>query len=155
MSNLVYHQRLQAEALSLVAAKTRASLMVEGELPEEGLAALDGDGGDVFLALARKLADPGSDLADERSLEALFAAARAATLEEDEVLANAWGGALNLAAADARASASPMLPEPTAAVAVPSLGQLVRFEQLAEALRRRQRHRWRAVAPEQLQLFAA
>src|SRR5206468_2602818 len=49
---LTYEGTLQAEALALVAAKTRASLMVAGELPEEGLAALDGDGGDVYLALA-------------------------------------------------------------------------------------------------------
>jgi SNF2 family DNA or RNA helicase len=41
---LTYAGTLQTDALGLVAAKTRASLMVEGELPEEGLAALDGDG---------------------------------------------------------------------------------------------------------------
>ena len=58
---LAYEGTLQAEALGLVAAKTRASLMVEGELPEEGLAALGGDGGDVFLELARRLADGGDD----------------------------------------------------------------------------------------------
>ncbi len=40
----VHDRTLQAEALSLVAAKARASLMVEGGLPEEGLAALEGDG---------------------------------------------------------------------------------------------------------------
>src|SRR4051794_30591908 len=73
---LAYDGTLQADALGLVAAKTRASLMVEGELPEEGLAALDGDGGDVFLALARRLANPASGAEDQaRSLEALFAEA--------------------------------------------------------------------------------
>src|SRR5207302_8852341 len=74
---LTYAGTLQAEALGLVAAKTRASLAVEGELPEEGLAALDGDGGDVYLALARRLVAVG-DGTDGRapSLEALFAEAR-------------------------------------------------------------------------------
>ena len=42
--------RMQAEALALVAAKLRASLAVEGELPADGLAALEGDGADVVLA---------------------------------------------------------------------------------------------------------
>lgn len=84
---------LQAEALALVAAKTRASLMVEGKLPEEGLAALDGDGGDVNLALARWLA--GSEAAVDgkaQSLEALFAKARRNEDEADELLAEGdWG----------------------------------------------------------------
>ena len=70
-----------------MAAKTRASLMVEGKLPEEGLAALDGDGGDVYLALARRLAEPGEG-SDGRahSLEAHFAEARRSEDEADELL---------------------------------------------------------------------
>jgi len=73
---LAYAGTLQAEALGLVAAKTRASLMIEGELPEEGLAALDGDGSDVYLALARRLAAPAVGVATHaQSLEALFAEA--------------------------------------------------------------------------------
>jgi hypothetical protein len=85
---LTYAGTLQAEALGLVAAKTRASLMVEGELPEEGLAALDGDGGDVYLALARRLAgsEAGVD-SKAQSLEALFAEARRSEDEADELLA--------------------------------------------------------------------
>jgi hypothetical protein len=55
---LAYSGTLQAEALGLVAAKTRASLMIEGELSEEGLAALESNGRDVYLALARRLAAP-------------------------------------------------------------------------------------------------
>ena len=62
--------------------------MVEGELPEEGLAALDGDGGDVYLALARRLAgsEAGVD-SKAQSLEALFAEARRSEDEADELLA--------------------------------------------------------------------
>lgn len=91
---LAYEGTLQAEALGLVAAKTRASLMVEGELPEEGLAALGGDGGDVYLALARRLAD-GEDGAGQRrqSLEALFGEARRDEEAADELfVAGDWGG---------------------------------------------------------------
>ena len=76
VSFLVYDGTLQAEALALVAAKLRAALLVEGELPEEGLGDLAGAGEDVFLALARRLA--GQEDGAAHSLEALFAEARAA-----------------------------------------------------------------------------
>jgi hypothetical protein len=49
---------MQTAALALVAAKLRASLMAEGELPVEGLAALEGDRSAVVLALARRLVQP-------------------------------------------------------------------------------------------------
>jgi len=71
---LVYEGTLQAEALALVAAKMRSSLMIEGELPEDGLAALEGDGQDVFVNLARRLTDECTG--DGQSLEALFAQTR-------------------------------------------------------------------------------
>src|SRR5207244_10085367 len=89
---LAYEATLQAEALALVAAKTRASLMVEGELPHEGLAALDGDGSDVYLALARRLAQPGEGGDGQaHSLEALFAEARRYDEEADGLLLEgAW-----------------------------------------------------------------
>lgn len=67
---LVYEDTLQAEALALVAAKLRAALLVDGELPEDGLAALEGDGQDLFVTLARRLVD--GDGGESRSLEALF-----------------------------------------------------------------------------------
>lgn len=73
---LVYDGTLQAEALALVAAKLRAALLVEGELPEDGLGEIAGGGEDVLLALARRLA--GQEHGDAASLEALFAAAGAA-----------------------------------------------------------------------------
>ena len=71
----VYEETLQADALALVAAKMRSALMVEGELPEDGLAALEGDGQDMFVALARQLTQ--GSVQDGRSLEALFAQAQA------------------------------------------------------------------------------
>ena len=81
---LVYEGTLEAEALALVAAKLRSSLMIEGELPEEGLAALDGDGQEVFLALARRLTEQRTD--DAQSLEALFAQTRAIAVQADDYL---------------------------------------------------------------------
>ena len=46
-----YRNTLQADAIKLVAKKLQSSLAVEGELPEDGLAAYGGDG--QMLALAR------------------------------------------------------------------------------------------------------
>lgn len=89
VTHLVYQSTLQAEALALVAAKMRSALMVEGELPEDGLAALEGDGQDVFLALARRLAEQSAG--DGQSLEALFAQSRAIEAEADDYLvADDW-----------------------------------------------------------------
>ena len=42
---MAYRNTLQADALKLVAKKMRSSLAVEGELPEDGLAAFGDDGG--------------------------------------------------------------------------------------------------------------
>ena len=80
----VYEETLQAEALALVAAKMRSALMVEGELPEEGLAALEGDGQDMFVALARQLTE--GRVQDGQSLEALFAQAQAVEADADGYL---------------------------------------------------------------------
>src|SRR3954454_2980784 len=74
-----YRGTLQAEALHLVKQKVRASLLIEGELPQDGLAATDGEEEDSLLALARRLVEsaPGASAAPgDRSLEALFAQAR-------------------------------------------------------------------------------
>ena len=49
-----YRNTLQADALKLVAKKMQSSLAVEGELPEDGLAAY---GDDLMMALARKIDD--------------------------------------------------------------------------------------------------
>ena len=52
---MAYRGTLQADALKLVAKKLQSSLAVEGELPEDGLAAYGDDGDDIMLALARKI----------------------------------------------------------------------------------------------------
>ena len=52
---MAYRNSLQADALKLVAKKLQSSLAVEGELPEDGLAAFGDDGDDLMLALARKI----------------------------------------------------------------------------------------------------
>ena len=52
---MAYRGTLQADALKLVAQKLQSSLAVEGELPEDGLAAYGDDGEDIMLALARKI----------------------------------------------------------------------------------------------------
>jgi hypothetical protein len=71
---IAYRNTLQAEALKLVAKKMQSSLAVEGELPEEGLAAYGDDGDDLMLALARRIVHEGGS--DEESLEKVFAKAR-------------------------------------------------------------------------------
>ena len=64
---------LQADALKLVAKKLQSSLAVEGELPEDGLAAYGDEGDDLMLALARKIV-AGEEDAD--SVESMFAQAQ-------------------------------------------------------------------------------
>jgi hypothetical protein len=78
-----YHNTLQADALALIAAKLRASLLVDGDLFEAGLAEYSDDG-DFFMELARTVAAGGGGI-DRGGLEDLFAQARqaAADLEND------------------------------------------------------------------------
>lgn len=74
-----YGGTLQAQALSLVARKLKASLGVEGELVEDGLAGHGDDGEDMLLALAKSLTEQVEASSD--SLERLFAEAQGATSE--------------------------------------------------------------------------
>ena len=69
-----YRNTLQADALKLVAKKLQSSLAVEGELPEDGLAAYGDDGDDLMMALARKIVSGGED--DAKTMEEVFAQAR-------------------------------------------------------------------------------
>jgi len=82
---LAYRGTLQERALGLVAAKVKAALIVEGELPDDGLAGLDADEHDQVVALAKRLVDP--DAADDASLEAMFAESRALEAAAKETLA--------------------------------------------------------------------
>jgi hypothetical protein len=87
----MYQGTLQAEALGLVAAKTRSAPMVDGELPKDGLVALPSDSQLLLLALARRLAEGGAG--EAQCLEALFAASRTAEEVADEFLvAGSWDG---------------------------------------------------------------
>ena len=78
-----YRNTLQADALKLVAKKMQSSLAVEGELPEDGLAAYGDDGDDMMVALARKIVS-GDDEEEDETVEAVFAQARDAESEASE-----------------------------------------------------------------------
>ena len=52
---MAYRNTFQAGALKLVAKKLQSSLVVVGELPEDGLTAYGANGDDLRMALARKI----------------------------------------------------------------------------------------------------
>ena len=79
-----YRNTLQADALKLVAKKLQSSLAVEGELPEDGLAAFGDDGDDMMMALARKIVSGDEDEAE--TVEEVFAQARNAESTAEELL---------------------------------------------------------------------
>ena len=79
-----YKNTLQADALKLVAKKLQSSLAVEGELPEDGLAAYGDDGDDLMMALARKIVSGEED--DAETVEEVFAHARDAEATAEEYL---------------------------------------------------------------------
>ena len=79
-----YKNTLQADALKLVAKKLQSSLAVEGELPEDGLAAYGDDGDDLMMALARKIVS--GDEEEDETVEAVFAQARDAEAASEEFL---------------------------------------------------------------------
>ncbi len=80
-----YRNTLQADALKLVAKKLQSSLAVEGELPEDGLAAYGDDGDDIMMALARKIVN-GDEEDEAETVEQAFAQARNAEGEAEELL---------------------------------------------------------------------
>ena len=82
---MAYRGTLQADALKLVAKKLQSSLAVEGELPEDGLAAYGDDGDDLMMALARQIVG-GDAQADAETLEEVFAQARDAEAAAEELL---------------------------------------------------------------------
>ena len=84
-----YRNTLQADALKLVAKKLQSSLAVEGELPEDGLAAHGDDGDDLMMALARKIVSGDED--ETETVEEIFAAMRSAEVAAEELLVdNGW-----------------------------------------------------------------
>ena len=78
-----YRNTLQADALKLVAKKMQSSLAVEGELPEDGLAAYGDDGDDMMMALARRIV---SGEEEDETMDEVFAQARNAESEAEELL---------------------------------------------------------------------
>ena len=90
---MAYRNTLQADALKLVAKKLQSSLAVEGELPEDGLAAFGDDGDDLMLALARQIVSGEEPDADSESVEQVFAQARDAEASAEEFLVDdGWKG---------------------------------------------------------------
>ena len=81
---MAYRNTLQADALKLVAKKLQSSLAVEGELPEDGLAAYGDDGDDLMMALARRIVS--GDEEDAETVEEVFAQARDAESTAEELL---------------------------------------------------------------------
>ena len=81
-----YRNTLQADALKLVAKKMQSSLAVEGELPEDGLAAYGDDGDDMMMALARKIVSGDEEEDEAETVEQVFAQARNAESEAEELL---------------------------------------------------------------------
>ena len=71
-----YRNTLQSDALKLVAKKLQSSLAVEGELPEDGLAAYGDDGDDLMMALARKIVSREAADDEAEAVESVFATAR-------------------------------------------------------------------------------
>ena len=82
---LAYRNTLQADALKLVAKKMQSSLAVEGELPEDGLAAYGDDGDDMMMALARRIVS-GEEEDEAETMEEVFAQVRNAEATAEELL---------------------------------------------------------------------
>ncbi|MCY4530052.1 MAG: hypothetical protein OXD46_13600, partial [Chloroflexi bacterium] len=82
---MAYRNTLQADALKLAAKKMQSSLAVEGELPEDGLAAFGDDGDDMMMALARKIVN-GEEEDEAETVEEVFAQARDAETAAEELL---------------------------------------------------------------------
>ncbi len=80
---MAYRNTLQADALKLVAQKLQSSLAVEGELPEDGLAAYGDDGDDLMLALARKIVAGEEGVG---SVESVFEQARQVAADAEALL---------------------------------------------------------------------
>ena len=82
-----YRSTLQADALKLVAKKLQSSLAVEGELPEDGLAAFGDEGDDLMMELARKIVS--GEREEAETVEEVFSQARDAENQAEELLVDA------------------------------------------------------------------
>jgi hypothetical protein len=76
---LCYKGTMQSRALTLIATKLEASLVIEGELTDHGLSALANSSDSLILDLARALVD---HVGERESAEALWARLRKRDLEQ-------------------------------------------------------------------------
>ena len=144
----------------------RSALMIEGELPKDGLAALEGDGDDVLLTLARRLAEQSADAG--QSLEGLFAHAQDINGADSDFLVDSdWESAVSSPEAGSTHGGvadpwqavfddgAPSHSAHSAGVAGASSGtpgRVVSFEEFGRLVRRPKRRR-RPVPEGQLTLF--
>ena len=80
-----YRNALQADVPKLVAKKLQSSLAVDGELPEEALAAYGDNGDDLMMALAFQIVG-GEEEDTAETMEEVFAAVRDAGGPAEELL---------------------------------------------------------------------
>ena len=99
---MAYRNTLQADALQLMAKKLQSSLAVEGELPEDGLAAY---GDDLMLALARKIV---ADEEDADSVESVFAQAQRVAADAEALLVDEEWAAPEPVVVEAAVAADPV-----------------------------------------------
>jgi hypothetical protein len=144
---MAYRNTLQAEALKLVAKKLQSSLAVEGELPEDGLAAYGDDGHDLMLALARRIVQEGQG--EEESLEEVFARARQAEGEAERLLVD---GAWAEEESPEPVAATERPAEPAAEVTAELQAEALSWEEFL-ALEPPKSRRGRAQAPASMSLF--
>ena len=81
---MAYENTVQAKALRLIAGKMQASLAVEGELPEEGLAAYSENGDNIIINLAKQIIEEGNR--EEDSIEEIFAKTKRLETQGEEFI---------------------------------------------------------------------
>lgn len=87
--HLIYAGTMQERALELIAKKAQTSLAVEGELPEEGLAAYGDDTDSIHLALAKSLVSS-ENARGEMIEETLAEGSRKQELDAGYLVSEAW-----------------------------------------------------------------
>ena len=83
---MVYENTIQSDALRLIAGKMQSSLAIEGELPEEGLAAYSATSDNMVLMLAKQIIEEG--VRDTRSIEQIFEETHRVEAQDEELLAD-------------------------------------------------------------------
>lgn len=90
---LTYEDTMQLQAINLIARKTQASLALEGDLPEEGLAVFNAADEDIIVSLARQMLqeaeDPNNPAATAASLEAILRNSQEQQAQANELIAAA------------------------------------------------------------------